>query len=86
MALDLAAALHAQDKSLELRELAEEVTGLLRFFDDNRLAQAALMRFIRAGLEGRVSQDVIEDAAKKLGRARPLLRARPQQDPNRSDR
>ncbi len=77
VALDLAAALHAQGKTLELHELAEDVTGLLRFFDDNRLAQAALMHFIRAGLDGRITDELIEEAGKKLGRARSLLRAHP---------
>ncbi len=77
VALDLAAALHGQGKVEELRQLAEEMTALLRFFDDNRIAQAALMAFIRAGCDGKVTERLIAEVGKKLGRAQPLLRQRP---------
>ena len=76
VALDVAAALEAQGKSQELHQLAEDMTGLLAHFNDNRLAAAALMAFIRAGLDGRVTERLIQDVGKKLGRARPLARAR----------
>ena len=77
VALDLAAALGAQGKSQELRDLAEEMSALLISFEGNRLAEAALMAFIRAALEDRVTERLIEDVGKKLGRAHPLVRARP---------
>ncbi len=77
VALDLAAALEAQGKTRELKQLAKEMSGLLVFFEDNKLAAAALMRFIRAGLEGRVTERLIAEVGKKLGRTRPLVWARP---------
>ena len=77
VALDLAAALAAQGKIQQVKKLAKEMNATLTLLTDNKIAEAALMHFIRAGLEGRVSEQLIEDVGKKLGRTRPLARARP---------
>ena len=77
VALDVAAALHAQGKSRALRDLAKEMTALLQYFKDNKLAEAALLEFIRAGLSDEVTEELIQGVGKRLGRAHPPLGVRP---------
>ncbi|MCP5115059.1 MAG: tetratricopeptide repeat protein [bacterium] len=75
-AFDLAAALEAQGKFGEIKELAESMIPMLALFDDNRLAGAALLAFIRAAQDGSVTEGLIAEVGRKLGQSRPLARAR----------
>ncbi len=70
--LDEARALLAQGDVADVQQLAKEMATMLAPFKDNKVAEAALLRFIRQSLEGRVTQALIDSTGKQLeqGRAR----------------
>lgn len=75
--LDLAKTLLAQGKTREVLDLAMEMNPLLFLFRANKLAEAALRIFIRAALQGQVTERLIERSADSLRKACSRSRARP---------
>ncbi len=70
-ALDHASVLLAQKKRHEACQLAGSMVALLKPFQHNSFAESAIMDFIRAGLDGSLTQELIDKTAEKIEEGAP---------------
>ena len=69
--LDLISSLLREGKRNEALNAVSSMTPLIFRFRGNKLAESALIQLTDAGLQGRISQELVDETAEKLKRSAP---------------